>query len=127
MRGDPQIVVSDDATAGFQFGTKGTIAATRIRRQGQDGQETGKFFKLPHRSLALLALFGSIDQFAVGNDRNRRFSNLQALETLLDLRRTAPPDVDADVGIKEKCRVHLQRFARLWRGVIPAVAEKIVR
>ena len=61
MRGDPQIVVPDDPTAGFQFGSKGTIAATRFHRQRQDGQETDKFFKLPHRSLALLALFGSID------------------------------------------------------------------
>ena len=53
-----------------------------------------------------------------------RFANLTVQEPLQDLRRTAPPDVDADVGIKEKCRVHLQRFALFRRGVTSAVAEK---
>jgi len=99
MRGDPEIIVPDHSTVSFQFRTKGTIAAASIHRQRQDRQETGKFFKLAHRSVALLALFGSIDQFAEGNDGNSSFSNLETPEPPQDLRRTAPPDVDADVGI----------------------------
>src|ERR1700693_181224 len=106
VRSNPEIVVADHLALRLQLGTHLSVGFGSAFRQSQSRQQADQLPE-PLQSCRPLSTLGSaVEQFAIRDDRKRRFSRTQAAESPQDLLRPALPDVDADVRVQQVARLH---------------------
>jgi hypothetical protein len=78
---NPHIVVANDLTFGLQCCADCAVRCAGLRWQSENGQKTHELGQLPGSLLAELTFFESVQEFAVGDDRNRRLPRLEPIES----------------------------------------------